>query len=129
MLNDRNPGALSGFQKQVYQRFFEILEDESGFTIQRATSLDAWLEATHPEPDIVICAPFPEMGNLAPGLAELGRIRDRFPTQPLIIWSTRDEAAVAQTARDDYGAVAYYQGSLLDAPEDFADLILEYMPR
>ncbi len=129
VLNNRNPAALAGFQKQVYERFFEVLEDESGFSLQRAASLSEWEAAGHPEPDVVICAPLPAEGNLAPGIAELGRLRDRFPQQPLIVWSTRDEAAIAQTARDEFGVVAYYQGTLLDAPEDFADLILEHMPR
>ena len=42
------------------------------------------------------------------------------------MWSTREEESIRDTALNDYGAAAYYTGTLLDAPDDLADLILEH---
>jgi hypothetical protein len=110
----------------MHDRFYEVLQDESGHVIQRAETLDGYQSQGLPAPDVVICAPFPEEGNLAPGIAELGRLRDFFGETPLIVWSTREEESIRNTAINDFGVAAYYTGTLLDAPDDLADLILEH---
>ena len=124
LMTDR-PEVIGGFAKQVHQRFYEVLQDESGHVIQRAGSLDDYQAQGLPAPDVVICAPFPEEGNLAPGIVELSRFREFFGETPIIVWSTREEESIRDTAINDYGAAAYYTGTLLDAPDDLADLILE----
>jgi hypothetical protein len=125
-LNTDRPEIIGGFAKQMHDRFYEVLQDESGHLIQRADSLDNYQSQGLPAPDVVICAPFPEEDNLAPGIAELGRLRDFFGETPLIVWSTREEESIRNTAINDFGVAAYYTGTLLDAPEDLADLILEH---
>jgi hypothetical protein len=125
-LNALDSKQLTGLSQQVYDQFFEVIIDESGHDLQRAKSLADYQEAGHPKPDLVICAPIPEIGNIAPGFVELGRIRDAFPETPIIVWSNREEVSIQQTAKDDYGVVHYYTGTLLNAPDDIADLILEH---
>ena len=125
-LNTDRPEVISDFAKQMHHKFYEVLVDESGHEIQRATSLDEYLSMNLPAPDIVICAPYPEEGNLAPGMAELGRLRNHFGETPLIVWSNRDEDSIRETALNDYDVAEYYTGTLLDAPDDLADLILEH---
>lgn len=128
VLNEKNLNHLSGFSRQVYEKFFEVLEDESGHSIQRAESLEEYQAGGYDKPDIVICAPFPEIGNLAPGFAELERIRAFFGAEtPIIIWSPRNETALRQRVLEEFGAAAFYTGTLLDAPNDFADMILELL--
>jgi hypothetical protein len=127
-LSTDRPEVISDFAKQVHQRFYEVLQDESGHTIQRAGSLSDYQAQGLPAPDVVICTPFPEEGNLAPGMVELGRLREHFGETPLIIWSTRAEDSIRDTAINDFGVAAYYTGTLLDAPDDLADLILEHAP-
>jgi len=128
-LNYSTSKNLSGFSKQVYDRFFEILVEESGHTLQKADSLEEYQGQNFPPPDLVICTPIPEIGNVAPGLADLRQIRDTFPDTPLVVWSNRDEAAIKKTVLEDYKAVRYYTGNLLEAGDDIADMALEYTRR
>ncbi|HLA42554.1 MAG TPA: hypothetical protein VJZ27_03905 [Aggregatilineales bacterium] len=121
-----SPDRLTGFAKQVYEKFFEVLVDESGHEVLRAESLDEYLKQGYGKPDIVICTPFQEIGNLAPGFAELGRILKAFEGVPVIVWSNRDEAVIRVTVLEDQGATEYYTGTLLNAPDDFADMVLKY---
>lgn len=126
VLNVPEAARVTGFSKQLYEKFFEILVDESGHDIQRAESLEAYQAEKHPKPDMVICAPFPEIGNLAPGFAELQRFRDAFPETPLVVWANRDEDALRERVIEDFGVVAFYTGTLLDAGDDFADMVLDH---
>jgi hypothetical protein len=125
VLNETRPQILTGFTRQVYDKFFEVLVEESGHEIHRAKTFDEYQEQSHPKPDFVICAPYPEIGNLAPGIAELARIKAAFEGVPVVVWTTREEEAARNVALQDYGAAAYYTGNLLNAPDDFADMILE----
>ncbi len=126
VLNEPNARRLSGFSKQVYDGFFEVLVEESGHTLYLADTLENYLQQHPTTVDVVICAPFPEIGNVAPGFAALGTIKDAFPETALIVWSDRPEEAIRQSTLNDYGAVAYYGGTLIDAANDFADLILKH---
>lgn len=129
-LNLRNSNGLTDFSKQVYDRFFEILVEESGHTIQRADSLEEYQSKNYPAPpDLVICTPIPEIGNVAPGFEALQAIRDAFGDTPVVVWSNRDEAAIKKAVLEDYKAVRYYMGTLLEAGDDIADMVLEYTRR
>lgn len=126
ILNEPTARGLSGFSKQVYEGFFEVLVEESGHTIFTADSLESYLQHHPTTVDVVICAPFPEIGNVAPGFVALSAVKDAFPKAALIVWSDRPEEAIRQSSLNDYGAVAYYSGTLIDAANDFADLILKH---
>lgn len=128
-LNESDPGQLNSFAQQVHHRFFEVLEEESGHTIQTARTLEDYQRDFDTQPDIIICAPLPESGNLAPGLMKLRQIQETFPGIPLIVWSNRTEEAIRKTVVEEYGAVSYYTGTPLDAADDFADLILEHLEK
>lgn len=117
---------LTGFSKQVYQKFFEVLVEESGHTVHTAKTIEEYQQKGYARPDMIICVPFPEIGNPAPGFAEIKRFQDTFGDTPLIVWSTRSEEAIRSGVLEDYGAKAYYQGTLLEAPDDFADMVLKY---
>lgn len=127
VLNEARPETLSGFSKQVYEKFFEVLVDESGHEIIRAKTLDDYLETEHPKPTLVICAPLPEIGNLAPGLEELSRFEQTFEGVALVVWSNREEQAARDAVLNDHNVTAYYTGNLLNAPDDFADMVLDYL--
>lgn len=126
VLNEPNANGLTGFSKQMYEQFFEVLVEESGHTIFTADSLESYLQQHPTEVDVVICAPFPEIGNVAPGFIALSTIKDAFPTATIIVWSDRSEAAIEQSVLNDYGVAAYYTGNLIDAADDFADLIFKH---
>lgn len=125
ILNEE-PRRLTGFSKQVHQKFFGVLVEESGHTVHTAKTLDDYQQKGYQKPDIVICAPFPEIGNPAPGFVEIQRLQETFGDIPLIVWSTRTEESIRQSVLNDYGAKEYYRGTLLDAPDDFADMVLKY---
>lgn len=126
-LNAKDNKQLTGLSRQLYDKFFEVLVEESGHIIQRAPKLDDYLAANYEQkPDLIICTSIPEIGNVAPGFAELRRIRDAFPDTPIIVWSNRDEESIRKTALEDYKIVAYYTGILLNAPDDLADMVLEF---
>ena len=126
-LHTTTPGQLTGMAQQVYHRFYDGLVEESGHTLQMARTLDDYqLRQYDVGPDLVICAPFPEMGNVAPGFAELSRVQATFPGVPVIVWSDRKEEAIGKSVLEDHGAAHYYTGMVLNAPDDFADLILAY---
>lgn len=127
VLNEKHPERLTGFTKQVYEQFFEVLVAESGHEIQNAETLAEYQAQNFDQPDLIICAPFPEVGNLAPGFAELGRIRTSYPSVPVVVWSNRTENVIRATVIDDQGAAAFYTGTLLEAPDDIADMVLEYV--
>jgi DNA-binding NarL/FixJ family response regulator len=102
---------LSGMGKMMYTKFYDVLIEESGHEIHMSRDLDTHLLKFKGEtPDIIICTPLPETGNLAPGLRELKRIREAFPNAPVIVWSNREEAAIQKTVTEDFGAVRYYTG-------------------
>lgn len=126
-LNIADPKQLTGLGRQVYDRFFEVLVEESGHTIQTAHSLEDYQRRYTEKPAVVICAPFPDEGNLAPGFAKLSAIQQAFPDAPVIVWSDRSEASIKKTVLEEYGVVDYYTGTLLQSAEDFADLILKYL--
>ncbi len=128
-LNESDPNQLNPFAQRVRHQFYEVLEEESGHTIQTARSLEDYQRDYEARPDIVICAPLPESGNLAPGFMRLREIQDAFPGVPVIVWSSREEASIQGTVLEDYGAAHYYTGNPLDAAEDFADLILKYLEK
>ncbi len=125
VLNQPSGENLHGLEAQIYDNFYESLEDAYNHRIQAARSLDEYRAKGHAAPDVVICAPLPAEGNPAPGLAELQRIRDAFPNTPIIVWSTRPEASLRTTCLKDFGCAAYYTGTLLDAPEDLPPIIAD----
>lgn len=126
VLND-DPASLSGFSKQVYEKFFEVLVEESGYTVHTAKTLEEYQEKEYPPaPDVVVCAPFAEIGNPAPGFVELTRFKNTFPNANLIVWSNRTEGAIRKSAIEEYGAKEFYTGNLLQAADDFADMIFSY---
>lgn len=120
--------SLNGMQGQIYTKFFEVLVEESGYTIERATTLDNYhLQYPNGNPDVVIVAPFPSEGNPVAAFTEIREIKDAFPKAGLIIWSGRSEKAIAETIGHDHPDAAYYTGSVLDCADDFADLIYEQL--
>lgn len=119
--------AQGGLSAQLYQKFYEVLEEESGHQLDRAKTLAAYENAHYPPPEIVICTPFPEEGNLAEGFKELAHLRARFPDVPLIVWTTRQEPSVKISTLADYKADAFYTGTLIEAPEGLADIILSFL--
>ena len=126
VLNEPNADGLSGFTKQVYEKFFDILVEESGHDLQLAKDLESYDSTYSDTPDVVICSPFPETGNVAPGFMELTRFINRFPDIPIIVWSDRNENAIQDSVLNEYHVAHYYTGTLIDSPDDFADLILKY---
>ncbi len=124
ILNSRDAKQLSGFSKQVYTRFFEVLVEESGYEVWCAANLDDYLALEHEQPTLVICSPFAEIGNLAPGFNDLKKIQETFAGVPVVVWTSRDEASLKETVLKEYGVLAFYTGNLLDAPDYFADLVL-----
>jgi len=127
VLNEKNPQRLTGFTKQLHQKFFEVLVEESGYEVICTPSLEDYQAEERPKADILICAPFPEEGNLAKGFTQLATLRDAFPDIPLVVWSTRSESSIEQTVLEDHNASRYYTGTLMDAPDDFADMMLELL--
>lgn len=125
VLND-DPSRLSGFTKQVHEKFFEVLVEESGHIVHTAKTLEDYQEKGYPQPDIFICAPFPEIGNPAPAFGEIKQFQETFPNAPMIIWSTRTEEAIRKSVLEEYGVKEYYTGTLIEAPDDFADMVLKY---
>jgi hypothetical protein len=123
VLTYTSPDELHGLQAQIWDNFYESLEEAYNHDIQAAKTLSDYQAGSFSEPDIVICAPIPEEGNPAKGLAEIQEFKDAFPGKPLIIWSTRTEASLRQTCLDDLGCAAYYTGTLLDAPDELPDII------
>lgn len=129
VLNATSAAGLVGFEKQVYTRFYETLEEDSGFVVQRAPTLEAYQALPNLKPaKLVVCVPIPPTGNAAPGLGLLGRIMDAFPSVPVLVWSERSEASLKKTCLE-MGAYEYYSGSLLQAPEDLADYMLKVLKR
>lgn len=127
VLNAPDVTSLTGMQTQIYNLFHEVLVEESGYTIQRATSLVNYrLQYPDGKPDVVITAPFPTEGNPISGFTELLEIHRAFPAAFLIVWSGRSENAIRDTIKQDYSNAVYYTGSVLDCAEDFADLIFEH---
>ncbi|MCB9437653.1 MAG: hypothetical protein H6673_11810 [Anaerolineales bacterium] len=123
-LNTPDPKELNILAQKLYEQFFEVLVEESGHNLQLARALDNY--QVDQAPDLVICAPFPSSGNLAPGFMELVRFQEAFKDTPIIVWSDREETALQKSAIEDYGVAYFYTGNLIDAPEDFADLIIQY---
>jgi hypothetical protein len=128
-LNQSDPKQITGFSRQLYDKFYQVLVDESGHELQCAATLEAYQEKGFPTPDMVICSPFGDEGNLAPGFAELGRIIKTFSGIPIIVWSSRTEEVIRVSVLEDQGAAAYYTGTALDAPDDFADMVLEFIKK
>lgn len=126
ILNEADASNLEGLSSQLYERFFEVLVEESGHNVLVAPDLQTFVETYTQAPDLVICAPLPTSGNVAPGFVQLSAIRDRFANTPIIVWSQRTEDSIAASVVDDYGAMHYYTGTLMDSADDFADLILKY---
>lgn len=127
VLNAPDITSLTGMQTQIYNKFFEVLVEESGYMVERATNLANYhLQYPAGKPDVVIAAPFPTEGNPAGAFAELLEISRAFPNVFLIIWSGRPEQAIRDTIARDYPNAVYYTGSVLDCAEDFADLIFEH---
>jgi hypothetical protein len=126
LLNEPNANNLEGLSRQLYERFYEVLVDESGHEVLPAPDLSSFSDSYSQLPDLVICAPLPDSGNVAPGFVRLSEIKDHFPDIPLIVWSQRTEQAVATAIVEDYGVAHYYTGTLMDSADDFADLILKY---
>ena len=116
---------LHGFEAQIFDNFFEALEEEYNHNLHIAKTLDEYVEKGLVQPEIVICAPLDPEGNPAPGLAEIERFKEKFPGIPLIVWSTRTEESLRRTCLEDLGCAVYYTGTLLDAPEDLPRLIAE----
>lgn len=127
VLHMEDAKQLSGMAQMMYTKFYDVLVEESGHDIHMSRDLDTHLLKYKGEmPDMVICTPLPQTGNLAPGLRELKRIQESFPNVPIVVWSEREEAAVQKTVTEEYGAIQYYTGSILDCADDFADMILKY---
>ena len=127
ILHMEDAKQLGGMAQMMYNKFYEILVEESGHEIHMSRDLDTHLHKYKDEtPDMVICTPLPETGNLAPGLRNLKLIREAFPDVPVVVWSNREEEAIQKTVIEEYGAVRCYTGSILDCGDDFADMILEY---
>ncbi len=127
VLNALDVTTLTGMQTQIFKKFFEVLVEESGYELERATNLANYrLQYPDGKPDVVIAAPFPTEGNPAGAFAELLEIRRTFSDAFLIIWSGRSENAIRETVGRDYPGAIYYTGSVLDCAEDFADLIFEH---
>ncbi|MFC1959864.1 hypothetical protein ACFLYO_04060 [Chloroflexota bacterium] len=118
---------LHGLQVQIYDNFYEALEEEYNHNLQIAKSLDDYLQGNFTPPDLIICVPLAEEGNPAPGLAEIQRFKDTFPDIPLVVWSTRTEESLRQTCLSDLGCAAYYTGTLLSAPDELPALIAEIL--
>ena len=125
-LNISDKRQLSGFAQKTYEKFFDVLVEESGHEIYQATTLENYQDTGQPTPEIIICSPLPEVGNLATGFVNLQALQAAFPNVPIIVWSNRSEQSIEKTLLEDYGIAAYYTGNLLAAPDDFADLILKH---
>ncbi|MBN2469218.1 MAG: hypothetical protein JXN59_00735 [Anaerolineae bacterium] len=124
VLTHQSSDGLHGLQAQIYDDFYESLEEAYNHTLHVARSLADYQAKSRPVPDIVICAPFPKEGNPAPGLAAISELQAAFPGVPIIVWSTRTEQSLRQTCIDDLGCAAYYTGTLLDAPEELPAVIM-----
>lgn len=122
----RRPDSRNQFAVDSKKRFFEILVEESGHEVYQAENLSDYQAKGYPTPDFLICTPFPESGNLAGGIEKLMALRDAFPDVPLVVWSERTEEAIKKTALEEFGAVAFYQGTIISAGDDFADMVLKY---
>jgi DNA-binding NarL/FixJ family response regulator len=123
VLTHESSDELHGFQAQIYDDFYEALEEQYNHNMRVARTLDEFLQKEQAQPDVVICAPFAEEGNPAPGLAEIHRFKEAFPNIPIIIWSTRTEDSLRNACLQDLGCAAYYTGTLLDAPDDLPQII------
>ena len=129
VLTHSSSDNLHGLQAQIYDNFYESLEEAYNHTIHVARNLEEYRAKARPAPDVVICAPFPEEGNPAPGLAFISELQATFPNTPIIVWSTRTEASIRQTCLNDLGCAAYYTGTLLDAPDELPDVIAGALSR
>lgn len=127
VLNYSSSDRLHGLEQQIWENFFEALEEAYNHTVLTAKSLEEFQAAGHPAPDVIICAPLAEEGNTAPGLADIRRFREAYPETPLIVWSTRTESSLRDTCLHDLGCAAYYTGTLLAAPDDLPALIAQVL--
>jgi len=125
VLNHTTGENLHGLEAQIFENFYESLEDAYNHTVKAARTLDEYREKGYDTPEVVVCAPLPEEGNPAPGLEELRRIQEAFPGAPIIVWSTRSEQSLRTTCLDDLGCAAYYTGTLLDAPDELPQIIAD----
>lgn len=125
VLNYGSSDRLHGLEQQIWDRFYEALEEEYNHTLYTARTLDEYRTKGHPVPELIICAPLPEEGNPAPGLAQLAEIQQAYPGVPVIVWSTRTEPSLRQTCLQDYHCAAYYTGTLLDAPDDLPGILAQ----
>jgi len=121
--------GLHGLQAQIYENFYEALEEQYNHTLRVARTLEEYRARDYPAPDVILCAPFPEEGNPAPGLAAIREMQAAFPGVPVIVWSTRSEQSLRKTCLDDLGCAAYYTGTLLDAPEELPAIIAAALQR
>jgi len=125
VLNYASSDNLHGLEQQIWDDFYEALEEEYNHSLYPARTLDEYRTKSHPTPEVIICAPLAEEGNPAPGLAQLGEIQAAFPGVPVIVWSTRTEPSLRQTCLDDYHCAAYYTGTLLDAPDELPGILAQ----
>jgi hypothetical protein len=125
VLNYNSSDNLHGLEQQVWDAFYEALEEEYNHRLYTARTLEEYRSKEHPTPDVILCAPLPEEGNPAPGLAQLVDIQAAFPGVPVIVWSTRSEPSLRQACLEDYHCVAYYTGTLLDAPEELPGILAQ----
>jgi hypothetical protein len=129
VLNSTSVKDLHGFQAQVYDDFYEALEDAYNHTMYVARNLEEYQARGYGMPDILICAPFQEEGNPAHGLEAIREFQWAFPGTPIIVWSTRPESSLRQTCLTDLGCAEYYTGTLLEAPEDLPQIIADVLAR
>lgn len=120
---------LHGLQAQIYDDFYESLEEAYNHNMRVTRTLEEYQAKHNDAPDLIICAPFAEEGNPAPGLTAIGEFQAAFPNVPIIVWSTRDENSLRQTCVQDLGCAAYYTGTLLEAPEELPELITSALNR
>ncbi len=121
--------GLHGLQAQIYDNFYEALEDAYNHRLYVARTLEEYRARGYPAPEVILCAPFPEEGNPAPGVEAIQELQAAFPATPVIVWSTRREDSLRKTCLDDLGCAAYYTGTLLDAPEELPAIIAAALQR
>ncbi len=129
VLHHTSSDRLHGLEKQIFDNFFEAIEEEYNHRVCAAQTLEDYQSRNLPTPEVILCTPLPEEGNPASGLERLAQIQKTFPGVPVIVWTTRTEPSLRNTCLNEYGCAGYYTGTLLDAPEELPGLIAEALKK
>ena len=79
VLNYASSDNLHGLEKQIWDDFYEALEEEYNHSLYTARTLDEYRTKSHPAPEVILCAPLAEEGNPPPAWSNSARFKKPIP--------------------------------------------------